>query len=81
VALHVTSGKYWDDRRNTSRARAPDPENTRQFIAACRRARERREHWVLWIDAGCPELTVEEYQRVSPQGAKRAKRQAQPASA
>jgi hypothetical protein len=65
VPLHVTSGKYWDDRRNTSQAHKPDPENTRQCLAMIRRARERGEHWVTWIDDGCPELTQEEYERAS----------------
>jgi hypothetical protein len=65
VPLYVTSGATFDERRNTSRVFAPDPENTRQFVAMCRRARERGEHWIQWIDDGCPELTVAEYERVS----------------
>ncbi len=65
MPLYVTSGSQWDDRRNTSRASVPDPENTRQCLAMIARARARGEYWVKWIDDGCPELTVEEYERVS----------------
>jgi hypothetical protein len=64
--LHVLGGAAaFDDRRNTSRVRPPDPENTRQCLAMIARARARGEHWVQWIDDGCPELTLEEYERVS----------------
>jgi hypothetical protein len=79
--VYVTSGKNWDDRRNTSQVRPADPENTRRFLLACREARHRGEEWIRWIDDGCPELTVAEYERVRPQGAKRAKRAAQATSA
>jgi hypothetical protein len=64
--LHVLSGQaQFDERRNTSRVFASDPENTRQVLAMIARARTRGEHWVTWIDSGCPELTPEEYKRVS----------------
>lgn len=65
MPLYVTSGKYFDDRRNTSQARAPDPNSARDLKRMCDAARARGEPWIQWIDAGCPELTVEEYERVS----------------
>ncbi len=65
--MHVLSGQaQFDDRRNSSMVRAPDPNVVPQFIASCRRARERGEEWIAWIDNGCPELTVAEYEAVKP---------------
>ena len=55
----------WHDFQAEERARA-----LRQFLAMCRSAREHGEPWVEWIDAGCPELTREQYQAQQTPGAR-----------
>jgi hypothetical protein len=41
----------------------------RQFLAMTAAARRAGEPWVEWIDAGCPELTMEEYLGSAPKNA------------
>ena len=47
MAVYVTSGKTWDERRNTSRVRPADPENARRLTALL--ARSHTEPWYVWI--------------------------------
>jgi hypothetical protein len=42
----------------------------RQFLAMANAARRNGEPWVEWIDAGCPELTSEQYRATLPQSAR-----------
>jgi hypothetical protein len=42
----------------------------RQFLAMTNAARRAGEPWVEWIDAGCPELTMEEYLGSAPKNAR-----------
>jgi hypothetical protein len=64
--LHVLGGQAaFDDRRNSSQVRAVDPNVVPQFLRLCREARARGEHWIRWIDDGCPELTQAEYARTT----------------
>jgi hypothetical protein len=42
----------------------------RQFLAMTAAARRAGEPWVEWIDAGCPELTPEQYQSVHSMSAR-----------
>jgi hypothetical protein len=64
--LHVLGGAAaFDQRRNTSMVKPVDPNVVPQFIRMCADARARGEPWIQWIDDGCPELTQEEYERVS----------------
>ena len=64
--LHVLSGQAaFDDKRNTSQVRAVDPNVVPQFVKLCADARARGDHWIRWIDDGCPELSQAEYERVS----------------
>lgn len=65
VPLYVTSGKEFDDRRNTSQVRAVDPNLLPQFVKLCADARARSEPWIKWIDDGCPELSQEEYEHTT----------------
>ncbi len=54
--------------------RSVDPLVVPQFIRLCADARARGDEWIAWIDDGCPELTVEEYERVRPKRQTRARR-------
>lgn len=65
MTLYVTSGKRFDDRRNSSATRAVDPRVVPDFIRLCAQARARGDDWIAWIDAGCPELSQEEYERAT----------------
>jgi uncharacterized protein YnzC (UPF0291/DUF896 family) len=51
----------------------------RQFLAMAAAARRAHEPWVEWIDAGCPELTPEQYRATLPRSARG--RRAAPAGA
>jgi hypothetical protein len=46
----------------------------RQFLAMTAAARRNGEPWVEWIDAGCPELTLEQYRATLPPSAPGRKR-------
>jgi hypothetical protein len=48
MAVYVTTGKTYDESRNTSRVRGPDPENSRRLRALL--ARSYNEPWYRWIE-------------------------------
>lgn len=46
----------WDDRRNTSQTRQPDPLAVKAALAACRKFREEHPRHAAWVAAGAPPI-------------------------
>lgn len=66
--LSRTPGE-WKDHQALERRRTR--EALERDLAA---ARARGEEWIAWIDAGCPELTPEEYEATRAPGARPSRR-------
>jgi hypothetical protein len=61
VPLHVTTGRHWDDRRNTSQVRRPAPDALGRALGACDALRQAEPDLVAWIEAGAPTLSEAEH--------------------
>jgi len=55
------SASDWQKEQKEQRERS-----LRAFLSTVAAARAHGEPWVEWIDAGCPELTREQYQATAP---------------
>jgi len=59
--MYVVGGAHWDDRRNTSQNRGPDPRALDECLRSCAQLRRSDPALVKWIEDGHPTLTPEEH--------------------
>lgn len=62
MSVHaIGSGSQWDDRRNSSQTRAPNPRALADCLSACAALRRSDPRLVAWIEEGHPTLTRGEH--------------------
>lgn len=59
--MYVTTGRHWDDRRNSSQVRQPAHDALRRALGACAALRQADPDLVAWVEAGAPTLSEAEH--------------------